>query len=118
MYTAFTSGSPLRETQAKQPLSAGRFKEIKGSLGESEREGGGREGRDEERRREQGKGRGKEREGEGRDRKRAEAKANFSLLRRNTVTANPHASRQLGGKIHSPSTISSHPESPTRAFYG
>lgn len=37
-------------------------------------------------------------------------KANFSLLRRNTVTANPHASRQLGGKIHSPSTISSHPE--------
>lgn len=75
-YTAFISGSSLREPQAEQPLSASKFKGVEGFLGKSERKGGwdGREGW-RERKGEQRRKRGREREEEGeeRDRKRAEA---------------------------------------------
>lgn len=119
MCTAFTSGSPLRETRAKQTLSASRFKEIKGSLGDSEREGGGREGRDEERRREQGKGGGKEREGEGRDRRRAEAKeSKLQSSEEEHSHCQPSCQQAAGRKNTQPKHNLLPPRAPTRAFYG
>lgn len=85
------------------------------------REKGGRTGgKDGERERENRGGREEER-GRRRERRETERelkpkKANCSPLSRNTVSANPQASGQLGGKIQS--TIACHPLPPARDFCG